>query len=271
MKRSRYHILFFFLMPWSSLIAQPDSTFSLTRTIKAEIVDFAVDNLGNLYTLSSDNRLKKISPAGDSLAVYNDVRRYGNISHMDVTNPLKIILYYKEFATIVMVDRFLNVINSIDLRKINIFQARAVGLAYDNNVWVYDELEAKLKKISDDGTLINQTTDVRQFLDAAPDPVSVTDQSGLVYLYDPQKGVFIFDHYGAFQKQIPLPGILDFDVIDKNLLARNSQYFLRFSPGNLNIQQFPIPTAYLPAIKITIMPNAVYVLKQTGLEIYSKK
>lgn len=269
MKNSAAHILFFLLLS-CRIFAQPDSTFSLTRTIKSAIIDFAVDNLGNLYTLSSDNRLKKISPAGDSLAVYNDVRRYGNISHIDVTNPLKIILYYKEFATIVMVDRFLNVINSIDLRKINIFQARAVGLAYDNNVWVYDELEAKLKRIGDDGTLINETTDIRQFLDAAPDPISVTDQSGLVYLYDPQRGIYIFDHYGAFQKQIPLQGVLDFDVIEKNLLARNSQYFLRFSPGNLNIQQLPIPAAYLPAIKITIMPNAVYVLKQTGLEIYSK-
>ena len=271
MKRPRYHILLFLLLSYGRGVAQPDSTFSLTRTIKADIVDFAVDNLGNLYTLSADNRLKKISPAGDSLAVYNDVRRYGNISHMDVTNPLKIILYYKEFATIVMVDRFLNVLNSIDLRKINIFQARAVGLAYDNNVWVYDELEAKLKRIGDDGTLINQTTDIRQFLDVAPDPISVIDQSGLVYLYDPQKGVYIFDHYGAFQKQISLPGVLDFDVIDKNLLARNNRYFLRFSPGDINIQQLPIPASYLPAVKITIMPNAVYVLKQSSLEIYSKK
>ena len=270
MTRPGYFILLILMLSLQMAIAQENGQFTLTRTIHSDIVDFTVDNLGNLYVLNADNRLKKIGPKGDSLAVFNDVRQFGKISSMDVTNPLKILLYYKEFATIVMVDRFLTIVNSIDLRKINIFQAKAVGLAYDNNVWVYDELEAKLKRIGDDGTVISQTTDIRQFVDTVPDPASIINQSGLVYLYDSTKGVYIFDHYGAFLKKIQLPGILDFAVIDKNLLGRNNQYFFRYAAGTMNVQQEPIPAHYLPALKIRIMPNAVYVLKQTGLEIYSR-
>lgn len=251
--------------------AQPDSGFVLNKTIQGDIVDFSVDNLGNIYLLNGDNRLKKISPAGDSLAVYNDVRRYGKIYSMDVTNPLKIILYYKEFATIVMVDRFLTVVNTIDLRSLNIFQAKVVGLAYDNNIWIYDDLEAKLKRIADDGSLVSATTDIRQFVDAVPDPSIIADQSGLVYLYDSTKGVYIFDHYGAFQKQLQLTGWKDFSVIEKSLLGRDQKYFFRYQSGNPGIQQQIIPTAYLPATKIIIMPGAIYVLKQNGLEIYTHK
>jgi len=250
--------------------SQQDTSFTLTRTLHGDIVDFAVDNLGNVYLLSANNRLKKINAKGDSLAAYNDVRQFGKVSSIDVTNPLKILLYYKEFATIVMVDRLLTTLNSIDLRKINIFQAKAVGLAYDNNIWVYDELEAKLKRISDDGSIISETTDIRQFVDVVPDPSSIIDQSGLVYMYDSTKGVYIFDHYGAYVRKIDLPGALDFSVIDKNLLGRNNKSFFRYSAGSLNVQQEPIPTRYLPAIKIIIMPAAVYVLKTSGLEIYSK-
>src|SRR6185312_13644967 len=131
------------------------------------------------YVLSKDSRLKKINDAGDSLAVFNDVRRYGMISYMDVTNPLKILLYFQEYGTIVMLDRFLNNINSIDLRKFNLFQVKSIGLAYDNNVWIYDELEGKLKKIADDGSLISETTDIRQMTDSVPDPDRLTDQGGL--------------------------------------------------------------------------------------------
>jgi hypothetical protein len=100
------------------------------RFVSGNFVDFELDNLGNIYLLNADNQLKKISAAGDSLAVFNDVRRYGKVSYIDVTNPLKILLYYQEFGTIVMLDRLLNNINSIDLRKFNFFQVKSIGLAY---------------------------------------------------------------------------------------------------------------------------------------------
>src|ERR1700759_3033364 len=160
------------------------SSFVLNLTIAQDIVDFDIDNLGNIYVINGDNQLKKLGPKGDSLAVFNDVRRYGKIASIDVTNPLKILVYYRDFTTIIELDRFLNIINTIDLRTQNILQAKAVGLAYDNNVWVFDELDAKLKRIGDDGTLVDQTTDFRQLFDTLPDPASIRDREGLVYLYD---------------------------------------------------------------------------------------
>lgn len=169
--------------------AQRASDFVLTKAIGGDFIDFTVDNLGNIYVLNKDNQLKKLSPNGDSLAIFNDVRRFGKVSFIDVTNPLKIVVYYREFTMIIELDRFLNIVNTIDLRKLNILQAKAVGLGYDNNVWVYDELDAKLKRIADDGSLVDQTTDFRQLFDSTPDPSILRDQGGYVYLYDTVKGV----------------------------------------------------------------------------------
>jgi hypothetical protein len=251
--------------------ADTGSLFHLTRTIAPDIVDFSVDNLGNIYVLKKDNQLKKFSPQGDSLAVFNDVRRYGQIASVDVTNPLKILIYYREFTTIIELDRFLNIINTIDLRKLNILQVKAIGLAYDNNVWVFDELDAILKRVGDDGSLVDQTSDFRQLFDSVPDPASIRDQGGFVYLYDPAKGVYIFDHYGTLKTHLDLRGWKDFDVIDKNLLGRDDRSFYRYQPGTLNMQEEPIPPAYAGATRIHITPSVIYVLKKTGLEIYSRK
>jgi hypothetical protein len=245
--------------------------FRLTRTLGPDIIDFTVDNLGNIYVLSKDNRLKKLGPQGDSLAVFNDVRQYGQIASIDVANPLKILVYYREFTTIIELDRFLNIVNTIDLRKLNILQAKAIGLAYDNNVWVFDELDAILKRIGDDGSLVDQSSDFRQLFDSVPDPAIIRDQGGLVYLYDPAKGVYIFDHYGTLKTHLDLRGWQDFDVIDKNLLGRDDRQFFRYLPGSLNMQEEPIPPAYAGAIRIRITPTLIYVLKKTGLEIYSRK
>jgi hypothetical protein len=245
--------------------------FTKTLTITQDIVEFSVDNLGNIYMINSDNQLKKLNSRGDSLAVFNDVRRYGKIGSIDVTNPLKILVYYRDFTTIIELDRFLNIINTIDLRPLNILQAKAVGLAYDNNVWVFDELDARLKKIGDDGTLVDQTTDFRQLFDTVPDPGSVLDRDGLVYLYDTARGVYIFDHYGTLKTHLDFSGWKDFNVIGKNMLGRDAAKFYRYQQATLNLQEEPIPTAYQGASRIYITPMVIYVLKKTGLEVYSKK
>lgn len=244
--------------------------FTLTLTISQDIADFTVDNLGNIYILNADNQLKKLSPRGDSLAVFNDVRRYGKIASIDVTNPLKILVYYREFTTVIELDRFLNIINTIDLRKQNILQAKAIGLAYDNNIWVFDELDAMLKRIGDDGSLVDQTTDFRQLFDSVPDPAVIRDQGDLVYLYDPAKGVYIFDHYGTLKTHLDLRGWQDFNVIGKNLLGHDDHRFFRYEPGTLNMLEQPIPAGYQGALQIRITPSTVYVLKKKGLEVYTK-
>jgi hypothetical protein len=250
---------------------RPASPFALTLTVAQDIVDFSVDNLGNIYVINSDNQLKKLSPQGDSLAVFNDVRRYGKISFVDVTNPLKILVYYRDFTTIIELDRFLNLINTVDLRNQNILQAKAIGLAYDNNIWVYDELDAKLVRVGDDGSLVDQSNDFRQLFDSAPEPASILDRGGLVYLYDPAKGVYIFDHYGTLKSHLTFPGWKDFSVIGQNLLGRDDAKFYRYQPGTLNMQEEAIPADYQGASHIYITPNVIYVLKKTGLELYSRK
>jgi hypothetical protein len=267
------------ILPWTGRAVAQDppvygaaaADFVLTLTVAQDIVDFSVDNLGNIYVINRDNQLKKLSPKGDSLAVFNEVRRYGNIGSIDVTNPLKILVYYRDFTTIIELDRFLNLINTIDLRTQNILQAKAVGLAYDNNIWVFDELDARLKRIGDDGTLVDQSTDFRQLFDTLPDPGTVLDRDGLVYLYDTARGVYIFDHYGTLKTHLDFSGWKDFNVIGKNLLGRNGHKFYRYQQGTLNLQEEAIPVAYLGASRIYITPTVIYVLKKTGLEVYSRK
>src|SRR5687768_15474844 len=84
--------------------AQSDTSFKLLRTIKGDIIDFTVDNLDNIYVLNTRNQLKKFNAKGDSVGVYNDVKKYGQATLIDVSNPLKILMYYRDFATVVMLD-----------------------------------------------------------------------------------------------------------------------------------------------------------------------
>ena len=49
----------------------------------------------------------------------------------------------------------------------------------------------KLKRLNEKGTIIDRSNDFRQIFDVLPSPIYITDQNRLVYLYDPEKGLFV--------------------------------------------------------------------------------
>jgi DNA-binding beta-propeller fold protein YncE len=243
---------------------------SLVEQLKEDVKDFTTDNLGNIYLLTAGNRLKKVNEKGDSIAVYNDVRRYGKIYSIDATNPLKILVYYKDFSTIVMLDRLLNVRATINLRQQNILQATAVAASYDNNIWVFDELENKLKKIDESGKILTTSTDFRQIFDSVPTPNAMYDRDGQLYLYDPSKGLLVFDYYGGRKNNYQLLHFIDLQVIDKNTITgRDSNYIFLYKPASLQLSFFTAFKDQAAYKKINFNGSLLYCLtKDDKLQIF---
>ena len=248
-------------------VAQKD--LPVTRVAPGAFAAFTADNLGNLYLLTRENQLKKLNVKGDSMGVFNDVRRYGKLYSINAANPLRTLLYYKDFRTVVVLDRLMNPVNVIDLRKQNMFQVRAVAPAYDNNVWIFDEQESKLKKVDEDGKVVLETPDLRLVLQEAPAPTRLFDQNGYVYAYDPERGMFIFDYYGAMKNKLTLLHWDDVQVIGADIIGRKDGKVLQYVPGTLDIKETVIPARFQQYKDIFIMPQGIYVLEETGVKLYS--
>jgi len=257
------------LLLTATVFSQVDTALKPIAVIKGEYVNFTVDNIGNIFLLDKGNQLKKLTPSGDSVAVYNDVRRYGKVYSIDATNPLKLLLYYKDFGTVVVLDRLLNIRTTIDLRRLNILQPKAICLSYDNGIWVYDELEARLKRIADDGTLLDQTGDFRLQLDEAPSPVTLEDNDRLVYLYDTTKGLLVFDYYGTLKNKIPFTGWKDFQVVGKYIVGRKGDQLERYQLSTLLLQERSLPVILKDVVKVRIAIDRLYCLRNGYLYIYA--
>lgn len=252
----------------SGIRAQVDTSLPFVTRIKGDIVDFSVDNLGNLYLFNSTGQLKKYNAQGDSVGVYNNVTRYGKLSYLDDSNPLRLLLYFEDFGNIVILDRFLNARNTIDLRKNNALQVKAVGLSYDNKVWVYDEFENKLKKLDEDGSLLFETADFRQLFSEPPSPVSVQDHEGLVFLYDSTKGVYVFDYYGALKNRLHLAGLKNFRVTENFLTGMRNDSLVRFQMSNFMLYKSALPLGLKEAVRIRFAGAKMYALKDGELRVY---
>lgn len=264
-KLTCYILCFTLLLCNSRAAAQGDSlTPGEVFIVKGTFTNFYLDNFANIYLISNNNKIIKYNSTGDSLAVYNDTRRYGDIYFVDVTNPLKLVLYYKDFLTIVVLDRFLNAINTIDLRKLNIYQAKAVALSYDNNYWVFDQVNNVLVKIDDQGNVLFKTGDFRMIFNYAFNPDKIIDTNGQLYLYDANSGWMIFDYYGGFRKYLPAEKWENVMVVNQTLFGFS--FHTMYAMNTLTTLTKETYLHYAaPFIKAVSFNNSLYVLKDYGL------
>jgi hypothetical protein len=273
MKHSLYTLLFLFLLVFTGeLCAQKDSGFVLNKTIPGDFSYFTVDNLQNIYLVNnSSNQLKKLDGNGDSAGVFNNVRKYGKLFSIDATNPLKLLLFYKNFATIVVLDRFLNVRNTINLGKKNIFKVKTITTSYDNNIWLFDEGDSKLKKIDDNGDVLTETVDFRTLFDTVPSPVQISDQDGFLYLYDPNRGFYTFDYYGTLKSNQSYLRLNNTEIIGKTLLGFSDSLLFTYPPPPAKGAELPVPPAFRAALQIKTINNSFYVLNKEGILQYLYK
>lgn len=253
----------------SSALCQTDTTFRLSQTYDYDIASFAVNNIGELYIINSANQLKKFNNKGDSEGVYNEISKYGPLAYVVARNPWKTLLFYKNYSTIVILDKYLNVLTNINLRKNNIFRVKSITASYDNNIWLFDEQDGKLKKIDDAGKVLLETVDMRSIFDSVPSPEQIIDREGYVYLNDPGKGIYVFDYYGSFKNKLTFLQWKDIEIAGKYIYGFDDSNFYKYNLGSLNLQKFAFPGYLRDNASLKIVNNALYVLKNNRLQMYN--
>ncbi len=242
----------------------------LIKTIPGSFSDFYSDNLQNLYLVSSStNQIKKLSNNGDSVAVFNNAVRYGKIYSLDVTNPLKVLVYYKSFSTVIVLDRFLATRAIIDLRKLNITQVKAVAQSYDGNIWLYDEGEGKIKKIDENNNVLLESADLRLAFDDSLSPQKIIDGNGQLYLYDNRLGWLLFDYYTAFKKRLPFGHWQDVSADNNILSGRDNSHFFYASQTDIDFHSLRSNLSFPDVIKTERQQNKMYILTKDGLYVYN--
>jgi len=244
-----------------------NDSFALLKTYVGDIADVAMDNLDNLYLVSSTGQIKKLNSAGDSLAVYNQLKNYGKLYSIDVSNPLRLLLFYKEFSTLVILDRFLANQSTLDLKRFNILNPSAIAMSYDNNIWVYDEYDNKLKKIDEQGNKLLETPDFRTIFNESISAQKIINDNGLVYLADTANGIFVFDNYGSFKKKIPLKNFQTFAVANNYVISTNKEFIAIFN-SKTQLQGQRKNPFFKPYMRSFITPTKLVNFSSNSVQVY---
>jgi hypothetical protein len=154
---------------------------------------------------------------GDSLRSFNS-NRYGNITHLDVTDPYKILVFFRDYNLTLFLDNFLSENGSaIDMQELGFDQATLVCLSREKGFWVFDQLRQKVFRLNEDFEITHQTVNFNQWFGKQLQPNYMIQYNNRLYLNEPESGIYVFDHFGTYLKKIPLLGLQDLQLLEKSI------------------------------------------------------
>ena len=180
----------------SSSLASPDYFVLLP-----DIQSLDIDPLGNLYVVDGNDRVTKFDSTGRNVfhIVNNNL---GEVHSIDVGNPFKILMFYRDQQTILLLDRTLSEIQRIHLPDWKVSDVTAACLSPDNAIWIFNGTERTLTKMDDTGNpiLTSNPFDIIRPSAMRPDYIFDTDQHLL--LVQEGKPVSLFNDFAQYLREL---------------------------------------------------------------------
>jgi WD40 repeat protein len=199
------------------------------------------DILGNLYLLQGSS-LYKMNENGEILATYT---RFidGDISSIDVSNPLKIMLFYKETSTVVFLDDKLSLIGqNIDLMNNNLIGISLAAYSTDNKIWLYDYLNKNVIILD---VYFNASTGIPiQVIDFEPIQLIAISASQYLLL-NPNDGIYILSAFGNLVKKIEIKTEKKLQIFNNHIFYMKNNMLYQYDLHRLEETSFFLPEPYI--------------------------
>ena len=191
----------------------------LTKTLLG--TQFTTDQLGNFYDVSS-KEIKKYNLKGELLFTYSN-NILGEISSVDASNPLKVLVYFKDFTKVLTLDDAMSPRGEVlNLNDLSLEETSLVCRSYNNGVWFYNPIKYQLTRI-ENRQVINISSNLSTLLGENIQPNHLVEVNEKVYLSDAKVGILVFDVYGTYLKTIPIYDTKAIQVKQKYILYVNTK------------------------------------------------
>lgn len=187
-----------------------------------------VDHLGYLYVVN-DSEIAKFNLNGEKISSFSK-SMFGAITQIDVSDPLRILVFYRDFNQILFLNRELSEIgNEIDLFQFSDNETELVCSSQKGGFWLFNSTDNQAIHISSKGEKINQSILLNSFFDDTL-PSKIVEYGMELYLLFPFKGILNLDQNGQFIQKILIPGIENFQLSRNSILYFKTESIFEFRP-----------------------------------------
>lgn len=207
-----FHILYF-IFYISHLYT--NENLGLIKKIEVPSENFTTDNLGNIY-VTQENELKKYDSNGELLYTFSN-NNYGNIETIDVSNSLRVLVFYADFNSIIFLDNTLSPITDfILLEEIDIFEPKLLCSSVQNGFWIFENTNNQLIHFTEN---YKKNNSIRiNLFEKSFEPNFILERNNQIYINYPDTGIVVYSNLCNFQKIIQIKNLINFQITEENLL-----------------------------------------------------
>lgn len=214
----------------------------------------STDIFQNIY-VHHQQSLQKIDTNGNVLYSFSDAH-LGNIHSIDVSNPLQILVFYKETQSLLILNNTLNPLSTaIRFDHLQLYHVNAVCSSSRSGFWVYDANQTQLLLFN--SKLENIYKGTKLFIDN----ISVMiEYQNAVYVMSENKGYWKFNHKGELMEFVSVPNLKNL-IVYKNQLVFVKENEIEFSNQN----KFAISTS---SSNVALLKNAIIIAQSDSLMFF---
>lgn len=227
------------LLVFKSTASATDS-LRLNRILPLVCLLATADHLGNAYIVRESGSLEKYDSAGNLSGIYVN-KRLGEITAVDVVNPMQVLVWYRAFQTLVFLDRTMNEMGRMEFSGTGYYSVSIVTTAADGNLWLYDELINKAVKMTKDGNVMFESWPLNLDFRNGFSPVCIRDNGESVILTDPANGLCQLDQYSGTLGSNPLVKTGLFDLAGDWMISTDGKNIFHKNIRTLQAYETPVP------------------------------
>ncbi len=226
-----------------------------------------VDIKGNVY-LVNDTELFKYDEKGDLLYRFSNSLN-GLITSIDVTNPLRILLFYKESNVIVFLNQQLATItDAIQINDLSSVEAIVAAASSKGGFWTFDALTMTLLFFDSNRILQKQSVNLSGYLNG-DEPIFLVEQMQSLYLQT-QNRILVFDIYGNLINTFPFTSKNKIKIVENSIHALNTSGITKYNLLNKEKTIFSLE-GYSNYVNAFLFKNRLILQTTNGVSLINIK
>jgi len=254
------------MLVWMSLSSFSTTEYTLVKEIPFQDAWLSSDKMGSVYVIAL-NQLFKFDTDGKPVSLYSQANS-GSLQSADCSDPLKLVLFYPDFARIQTLNNKLSLESSVELRSLGFVYPSLVCQSANLGYWVFDLASFQLTKVDPSLKVIYESGNLQQILGFNLKPTHMIESDNFVYVNDPQNGILVFDMYGVYYKTIPVHQVRSLQVKEHRLYYVRNNVFYSYDEKKMEEAEIKIPP-HGELLNARIEQNRLYLLTTSTLSIYS--
>lgn len=227
------YIKFLFIAFSSILFSQNSIEVQFIDKIKPQEDNLIqIDNFKNAYYVGENALVKQTNT---SEYIYNNFQ-LGQLNIVDVFNPLKINLFYRDFNTLVVLDNRLSEIEKINFNLKRPFRnVSHIATAHDNTIWCFNQNTQELELFD-----YRTNTTKAKTLPIPENVIQITSNYNTCWVLT-KNYLYVYNYFGSLLKKMKNDGYSSLRECNGNIVLQkgNFLFYLKNNTGNAIPIQLP--------------------------------